>query len=992
MVLTSVPAIPLRRSFGILLALALALPAAAVPTNPDEANPLRPAPGVRLHAEERAPGSRPARASSTQVFDQAGGDDVLITTHTDIRPFESPSFDIADNGDLYVAITVDVDATSATDREIRVYWSTDDGRSWSLFGTLGSATAGTEYADPSLHIGEGAENRLYVACEYHTSGSVNSIRVAWKPLASPGTAWTERTALASAGINFLNPSLHSSEYNVGFYYLFLAAQGDDGNGDDIWFTRSIDFDNTWAAGYTIASLSSNDRDYVEPKVTYGSTGVVNCTYTFQPAPATGLDNAIRYRRALNSAASSGDWQAAVFLTPNSNGEDEDRPDIAASNANQDVILAYVRSIGGSVQGTRQRRSADLGASWDTTTFTVGTRVLLDLVAAPLGNYVMAGDNPSFDETGVLKATQAAPTTWTTHTNLQDRDYDDGLLNSRADVVATSPTLGNRAAIVWTRINSTAGQADSLFFDAEWLTDPGWPNLAPGFPVTLAADVTSPPAICEVDGDVQREIVVGDALGNVYVLNHDGTAVPGWPRDVGSIPYNAPIAVGDVNADGRYEVVVGNTAGQVFAYRPDGSLLPGFPHAAPAAENTYVSLGRFGPDHRLDIVVASGPWLFKVRGDGVRDPNLTIHPVYDLAGPAAIGDVDGDGDAEYVVAQTGGIVNVIRPENSTQAFRSLTASARTFSDPVALADLNLDGDLEILAATDQGDLYVLNPDGTDFPGWPNTVSAGTLMNSPIAANILGTGAPEVFWSEETATSPQIHGYQATGAVMPGFPVGPTTGWFLHASPIVDYMIGSPEVFVGSRDGLGHSWANNGTINAGWPKTLSPGRVEMSPASGDVDDDGKLDLVFATVTPGKVILVETNATLVRTPNLAGSWWPMYGYNPERQFCLACETYDWVAVPHGPVSDLRLSAAPNPGRWFTFTLELPRAGHARLDVFDLSGRRVRTLLDANVEPGLRSLHWDGRLEGGVRAAAGIYHARLVTRGTGADTETVRKVALLP
>ncbi len=58
------------------------------------------------------------------------------------------------------------------------------------------------------------------------------------------------------------------------------------------------------------------------------------------------------------------------------------------------------------------------------------------------------------------------------------------------------------------------------------------------------------------------------------------------------------------------------------------------------------------------------------------------------------------------------------------------------------------------------------------------------------------------------------------------------------------------------------------------------------------------------------------------------------------------------------------------------LPRAGFARVDVLDLSGRRVRTLLDErDLSPGSRSVAFDGHNTGGMPLASGVYFYRVET-----------------
>jgi hypothetical protein len=82
----------------------------------------------------------------------------------------------------------------------------------------------------------------------------------------------------------------------------------------------------------------------------------------------------------------------------------------------------------------------------------------------------------------------------------------------------------------------------------------------------------------------------------------------------------------------------------------------------------------------------------------------------------------------------------------------------------------------------------------------------------------------------------------------------------------------------------------------------------------------------------------------------------------------------VPDAP-RVLRLSpGVPNPfvaGTLLRFSL--PQAGPVALEVYDLSGRLVRTLARGESGAGEHSLVWDGRDDAGGRVRAGLYFARL-------------------
>jgi glucose/arabinose dehydrogenase len=89
--------------------------------------------------------------------------------------------------------------------------------------------------------------------------------------------------------------------------------------------------------------------------------------------------------------------------------------------------------------------------------------------------------------------------------------------------------------------------------------------------------------------------------------------------------------------------------------------------------------------------------------------------------------------------------------------------------------------------------------------------------------------------------------------------------------------------------------------------------------------------------------------------------------------------VAVAPRVVAGLALSEGiPNPFRdRVAFDVQLPGAGQVSLQVYDLLGRRVRTLLDGRLQAGEYHLVWDGRDSGGHTAATGVYFARLWTAG---------------
>jgi hypothetical protein len=90
------------------------------------------------------------------------------------------------------------------------------------------------------------------------------------------------------------------------------------------------------------------------------------------------------------------------------------------------------------------------------------------------------------------------------------------------------------------------------------------------------------------------------------------------------------------------------------------------------------------------------------------------------------------------------------------------------------------------------------------------------------------------------------------------------------------------------------------------------------------------------------------------------------------------------------------PNPFNLSTqIDFTLAHSGFVSLNIYDILGRKVKTLVSENLSAGYKSVLWDGRNDSGENISSGVYFYRLKvisspSTGTGDFSET-RKLLLL-
>jgi hypothetical protein len=82
------------------------------------------------------------------------------------------------------------------------------------------------------------------------------------------------------------------------------------------------------------------------------------------------------------------------------------------------------------------------------------------------------------------------------------------------------------------------------------------------------------------------------------------------------------------------------------------------------------------------------------------------------------------------------------------------------------------------------------------------------------------------------------------------------------------------------------------------------------------------------------------------------------------------------------------PNPFNPVTnFKFSLPQASHVKIEIFNILGQNVNTLVDEDMKAGSFAVDWNGKDQRGVEVSSGIYFYRIIA----GDFSSVKRMILL-
>jgi hypothetical protein len=422
---------------------------------------------------------------------------------------------------------------------------------------------------------------------------------------------------------------------------------------------------------------------------------------------------------------------------------------------------------------------------------------------------------------------------------------------------------------------------------------------PGFPVRIDPSFSAPsvrtntnhlktgifgsPVLADLDGDGFLDIVVAAMDQRLYAWNRSGALLPGFPvrlqdpnpgqsqMPVGAESINTPV-VADLDGNGQPEIVIETNE----VYKASGNSSQFFPNdqgtptSVPGLNTGTVMAaafaaaggsGRIYAVHHDGTLHAGGPFFtgWPVQLDGLA---INILPLIGPGHNVAVGDLDPSPGLEVAASLTTSNLVLFRPHGTR--IRDMDPSTRG-----AASDARQDSGsvLNLFEYPTVGDI--------DRDGQLDLAKVGVTLNGLVNLVLVGQNMPFDHVLQAWTGS--------NGQPLPGFPkviddYGLTTVPLIAnvgATSDVGDTLNLPELISGNGLYLLHAFDATGREPANWPK-LTGGWLTGQPAAGDIDDDGLLEIAWAT-REGNFFVWDTPAPICNTARTANRDGRDGAYNP-------------------------------------------------------------------------------------------------------------------
>jgi hypothetical protein len=242
------------------------------------------------------------------------------------------------------------------------------------------------------------------------------------------------------------------------------------------------------------------------------------------------------------------------------------------------------------------------------------------------------------------------------------------------------------------------------------------------------DYTAAPILSDMDHDGHVEIIVGRVI-----LNSDGTTrgvgVAGRGSFGGAISEGSLSAVSDLNLDGTEEVIVGNAM-----YSPDGAPL----WVDFSQPDGMISVANLDDDEQGEFIAVSNNTIRAVDTSGAILWGPVTMPSANITSPAAIGDIDADGEPEIIVAGGSELWALERDGTVKWTAEVIDESGATGA---SIFDFEGDGIAEVVYIDEQ-EMVVYDGETGAVKFYSTDHASATMYDYPTVADVDGDNQAEI----------------------------------------------------------------------------------------------------------------------------------------------------------------------------------------------------------------------------------------------------------
>jgi len=446
----------------------------------------------------------------------------------------------------------------------------------------------------------------------------------------------------------------------------------------------------------------------------------------------------------------------------------------------------------------------------------------------------------------------------------------------------------------------------------------------GFPVQFTGNISASIAAADLTGDGKRELVVGSEAGELHVLTHDASLL--FTHDVEGMIRANPM-IDDINDNGEHEIIVVTSTGQLTALSSTGNVLSNYPVTLDAGVWSSPALADLNNDGSPEIILSTtGGEVIALNAETAT--SIAGWPV-DIGGGSWNGpivvDATGNGQQDVVIGTLNGNVFIIKNDGSIHLQHNIAGQIRA---GIVAADLNNDGSIELVVMKQSGELHVIDTDGNNIGNFPLAFDA-QIESTPILADMSRNGTYDIIFGDNTG---YLHSIDLEGNQTPNFPI--YLGSAIKASPAIEYT--------------GHD----------------------------------NDVEIAVANTNAYILIDYKNSI------SGIKWHFFKKNTRRTGNAADAS---TSADPGVVPDMITqlnSNYPNPfNPTTTISFNLAKDTDVTLQVYNIKGQLVNTLINETYTAGEHSVVWNGKDKRGSTVSSGVYLYKLKTT----DHTDVKRMMLI-